>query len=121
MITIICSIYILSSYYLMLQDSSVIDQNDSTIKVEKNETHQNTLNKIDTLWDKIYLLEAIGNNSVSTKILREKLSHIEWKILATDLNFLTENDYIVPIVSSSENIDTQYILSSKGKEYLKRK
>lgn len=68
--------------------------------------------------DMVYLLEAIGNDAISIKTLQERLPDKEWKILATDLNFLMEKGFIAPIVSSSTAIATTYTVSTKGKVLL---
>ena len=84
---------------------------------EKMES-KNVPAKEDTLSDKMYLLVAIGNDTISTQTLQERLPNIEWRILATDLNFLMEKGFITSTVGNSKLIKATYGLSIQGKELL---
>ncbi len=74
--------------------------------------------KESTVKDKMYLLESIGNDTITTKTLQERLPDREWKILATDLNLLMEKGFVTAIVGNSKLIETTYTASTKGKELL---
>lgn len=102
----------------MTQHSPSIIGNEYDKKIKKEIENKGSQKKYESQEDRIYLLKALENNQLTITSLSKNIPNTEYKILAKDLNSLMKEGYINPIVNSSENIQTLYELSQKGKDLL---